>query len=302
MSFASEIKNSLCRIGDCSPCCRTAELAAAICFAGSVLGSEIRIKTENESVAERIAALISEILGDEPVSYETAKKQGGIHTVTVAGEYSVQSLADALLLDSGGDMLVLCPNRGILRSTCCKNAFLRGAFLGGGSMSDPTKNYHAEFVTKTPPLADLLYELLIEENISAKMTVRKNSFVVYVKDSEAIANLIGLMGAGASMMDFYNIKIERELRNNVNRQVNCDSANVDKITAAAEKHLAAIRKIRSTIGFEKLPPTLGEIADLREQNPEMSLKELGTLLAPPIGKSGVNHRLERICEIAEDIK
>ena len=160
-------------------------------------------------------------------------------------------------------------------------------------MSDPEKNYHLEFVTRTAPLADRLYELLEALSLPAKITVRKNSFVVYIKDSEAIAQLLGLIGAGGSMMAFYNIKIERELRNTVNRQVNCDSANLDKITAAAGRQIAAIQKIQQTTGFDNLPPVLGEIAVLRLENPEMSLKELGALLDPPIGKSGVKDVYKR---------
>ena len=302
MSFASEIKESLCRVSDNSKCCARAELAAAVCFAGTYRNGKIKIKTENEGVAERICFLAGIVSGNEfakrHIVCEKPKKSGGMYSVTVS-EDSAALFADMLMIDTAGEGL--CPAAEICEKSCCASAFVRGAFLGGGSVSDPEKNYHAEFVTKTPPLADLLYERLLGEDIGAKMTVRKDSFVVYVKDSEAIASMLGIMGAGIPMMDFYNIKIERELRNNVNRQVNCDNANADKITAAAKRHLTAIKKVKNAIGLEKLPPVLGEIALLREQNPEMSLKELGTLLTPPIGKSGVNHRLERICEIARDI-
>ncbi len=301
MSFASNIKQHLCAIVPDMPCCQAAQLCALICFSGTVNSQQkLKIKTENEGVAEHAKLLLSQIISADDFSYTRPKSESGIHFITIAGTNSLAALYDTLMLSQNADTY-LCPFKTIYSSPCCKTAFLRGAFLGGGSISDPSKNYHAEFVTKTAKLADMLYELLLSEQISAKITVRKNSFVVYIKDSEAIASLLGLMGAGMSMMEFYNIKIEREVRNNVNRQVNCDSANLDKITAAAGKQLDAIRKIEATIGFDSLQPTLAEIATLRIQNPEMSLKELGTLLNPPIGKSGVNHRLERICEIAENL-
>lgn len=296
MSFASKIKESLCRTQADRPCCRAAELTALVCFAGTYAQGRLKIKTEHESVAQRVVTLLSDLLGEGGCAYTRPKRESGWHTVTVSG-YAAESLFDALSLYQNG-VVTLCPADVTRLSACCRTAFLRGAFLGGGSMSDPEKNYHLEFVTKTAPLADRLYELLEALSFPAKITVRKNSFVVYIKESEAIAQLLGLIGAGGSMMEFYNIKIERELRNTVNRQVNCDSANLDKITAAAGRQIAAIEKIRRTIGFDSLPPVLSEMAALRLENPEMSLSELGALLDPPIGKSGVNHRLERICEIA----
>lgn len=296
MSFASKIKESLCKTQADRSCCRTAELTALVCFSGTYAQGRLKLKTEHESVARRVVTLLSDLLGADEFSYEKPQRVSGWHTVTVSG-YAAESLFDALSLYQNG-VVTLCPADVSRLSACCRTAFLRGAFLGGGSMSDPEKNYHLEFVTRTAPLADRLYELLESLPLPAKITVRKNSFVVYIKESEAIAQLLGLIGAGGPMMEFYNIKIERELRNTVNRQVNCDSANLDKITAAAGRQIAAIEKIRRTIGFDSLPPVLGEIAELRLENPEMSLKELGALLNPPIGKSGVNHRLERICEIA----
>lgn len=300
MSFASEIKQALVRVTSESECCMAAELAAIVCFAGVRSDGAIKIKTENSSVCERAAELICTALDEDCFSYNAAKKKSGINTLTIEKEHLLDKIF-ALTEISPDTDAPLCPSADICTNDCCRAAFLRGAFLGGGSASDPEKNYHAEFVTKTPPLADILYEILLTLGISAKITVRKNSFVVYIKDSEAIASLLGIMGAGTSMMDFYNIKIERELRNTVNRQVNCDNANLDKVTDAAQKHIAAINRIRETAGLELLSPLLREAARVRTENPEMSLKELGQLLDPPIGKSGINHRLERICEIADSL-
>ncbi len=300
MSFASTIKDSLCTIPVENECCRLSQLVALVGFAGTYSAERLKIKTENENVALCVSQMLCDITPSDSISYKMPKTKSGIHIVTLSGDDATLVAKKLFISDENGNIPSF-EQEDIIKGQCCKMAFLRGAFLGGGSMSDPSKNYHAEFVTKNARLADFVAAILLSEDISAKITVRKNSFVIYIKDSEAIANLLGLMGAGMSMMEFYNIKIEREVRNNVNRQVNCDSANVDKITAAASKQLEAIRKIKATIGFESLPETLVEIATLREQNPEMSLKELGTLLSPPIGKSGVNHRLERICEIADNL-
>lgn len=300
MSFASNIKQALVRIPHESDCCKAAELSAIVCFAGVRTDIGIKIKTENSSVCERAAELICDVINKDDFVYIESKKQNGLHTLSIKDTQMAESLFAITKINKSADA-PLCPDKTFIESDCCRASFLRGAFLGGGSVSDPEKNYHAEFVTKTAPLADMLYEGLLEEGISAKITVRKNSFVVYIKDSEGIASLLGVMGAGMGMMDFYNIKIERELRNTINRQVNCDNANIDKVTLAAERHIAAINKIKNTVGLETLPPTLYEAALVRLENPESSLLELGTLLSTPIGKSGVNHRLERICEIAEKI-
>ena len=149
--------------------------------------------------------------------------------------------------------------------------------------------------------ADKLFEMLSELNIKSKLTVRKNNFVIYIKEFEVIAELLGLLGAGAKMMDLYNLKIEKELRNEVNRMVNCDSANIKKITAAAQNHVNAINKIIEAGMMDTLPQTLSEIAYLRLENPDSSLDELGKLLKTPIGKSGVNHRLNRLVEFAKSL-
>ncbi len=299
MSFASDIKENLCRIDDDKKCCKLSQLVAMVCFLGKYDGNRLKIKTENEAVALCLSELLSGYIKSDEFLYSAPNNQSSMHSIVINDKNTITSLANAFILDISKKTLL--PNKSLYEKECCKTAFLRGAFLGSGSVSDPSKNYHAEFVTSSAPLADMLYELLLSEQIGAKITVRKNNFVVYIKDSEAIASLLGFMGAGMSMMEFYNIKIEREVRNNVNRQVNCDNANLDKITLAAQKQIAAIRKIENTIGFDTLAPTLKEIAALRIENPEMSLKELGFLLTPPISKSGVNHRLDKICEIADKI-
>ena len=311
MSFASESKEAICKTAEGIWCCKRSELAALVCFAGnitrsvsydehgSVVTDALRIKIEHKSVASRIAMLLKDVLGIADFEAETPANKRGCYIITIADKSMLDNLADGLGLVRDGN-IQLHPSEAVYDFDCCKEAFIRGAFLGGGSLVDPEKNYHMEFVTRTAVLADKLAEIMDFYGVRAKTIVRKDSFVVYVKESDAIAELLGVMGAGKAMMELYNIKIEKELRNTVNRQVNCDSANMGKITAAAKLQCDAIRRIIAGGRFGKLPDTLKEIAVIRLDNPDISLKELGEMLDPPIGKSGVNHRMKRILEAAGD--
>lgn len=301
MSFASEAKLAICKSQAPTWCCRRSELSALICFAADIAADgSLKIRIESEAVALRICRLLDDILGLKGMQFSSPSVPGGWYTLVISNPETIENLADGLGLFHDGT-LALYPDESITDFDCCKLSFIRGAFLGGGSIIAPEKNYHMEFVTKTAKLADKLTELLEFYGVGAKLTVRKNYFVVYLKESETIAELLGSLGAGGAMMELYNVKIERELRNAVNRQVNCDSANMDKIAAAASRQLQAIKKIADTVGLDQLPHTLREMAQLRTENPELPLGELGKLANPPIGKSGVNHRLGRIVDFAESL-
>lgn len=185
---------------------------------------------------------------------------------------------------------------------CCQKAYLRGAFLCVGSISDPQKSNHLEFVCESNTLAEVLVLYMKNFDISAKVIQRKNSYVVYLKDGEDIANLLILLGAYVSLMNYENHRILKEISNSVNRRVNCETANIAKTVNAATKQLEDIHLIKSTCGLEFLPLNLREIAKIRLEYPDLSMNELGKLLKNPIGKSGVNHRLRKISEFAETIK
>ena len=191
---------------------------------------------------------------------------------------------------------------GTLRRSCCKRAFLRGAYLCIGSMSNPGKSYHLEFDCVKEERAKLLRELIADFDIPAKIARRKKYYVVYVKEGSAICDMLNIMGAHVSMMDFENYRIVKEVRNSVNRKVNCETANITKTVNAAAAQVRDIELIRETCGFGRLPETLREIAELRLEYQEATLQELGQLLTPPVGKSGVNHRLRKLNLIAESIK
>ena len=184
---------------------------------------------------------------------------------------------------------------------CCIMSYIRGAFLGGGSISDPKKSYHLEFDAKYEPEADRLCSMLSKCGVASKMTYRKGHYIVYIKEYSVIADTLGIIGDSSSAFEIYNISIEKDVRNSINRQMNCENANMDKVADAYMKHLSAIEKVKNTVGIETLPEVLQEIARVRVMYPEDSLKQLGERLENPIGKSGVNHRLNRIVAIADEI-
>lgn len=271
--------------------CAAAELSGIARFAGTVKGKKLCLSTENRNAAERIVKDMSEGFGIN-AEYSGEKT----YRIQIEKQYEIENLAEILFPELEGGMI-----EEIMPFECCRASYVRGAFLGGGSVNDPQKGYHMEFVTKYEKEAKLLREVLGEAGFSSKITSRKGNYIVYIKECETIADILGYLGAGKSALDFYNIQIEKDMRNKVNRRVNCETANVEKVAKAAYRQIKAIEKIKKERGLDRLPDSLSEIAKLRLEFPEDSLKELGERLSPSIGKSGVNHRLNRIIELAEEI-
>ena len=189
----------------------------------------------------------------------------------------------------------------LVQQTCCKRAFIRGAFMAAGSISDPNKSYHFEIVCHTLEQAQQLKELMEFFEAEPKIVERKERMVVYLKEGSQIVDLLNVMEAYVSLMNLENVRILKEMRNSVNRKVNCETANINKTVNAAVKQMEDIKRIRDTIGFDNIPEPLAEIAQARLDYPEATLKELGTYLDPPVGKSGVNHRLRKLAAIAENL-
>ena len=190
----------------------------------------------------------------------------------------------------------------ILQNTCCKRAFIRGAFLAGGSMSDPNKSYHFEIVCHTLDQGKQLQSVMQSFDTDAKIVERKGHYVVYLKEGSQIVDMLNVMEAYVALMNLENVRILKEVRNTINRKVNCETANINKTVNAAVKQVEDIELIRERIGLDNLPDNLREMALLRLEYPEATLKELGNYLEPPVGKSGVNHRLRKLSAIAEDLK
>lgn len=287
MSFSSEIKNKLCGVKlECAGCV-AAELAGLIRFSGSVTEERIKFTTENPAIAERVEHNLYEGFGLKKCM--THKESTRAYTFLTEDINEIENISSVINSED------------CMPFECCRASYVRGVFLGGGSVNNPQKNYHLEFGTKTESEAEFLMKILEEHGFGAKLIERKGRMIVYIKEFEKIADLLGYIGAGKGALEMFSVQIEKQVRNDINRRVNCENANTDKMTKASSKHTYAIKKIKQAGVWDKLPDVLKEIGQLRVDNPEMSLKELGENTVPPIGKSGVNHRLSRIIEIADEL-
>ena len=190
----------------------------------------------------------------------------------------------------------------VLQRTCCRRAFLRGAFLSSGSITDPERNYHFEIACLSDAKAQQLKDFIGFFGLEAKIVIRKKYHVVYLKEGAMISDILNIMEAHVSMMKFENVRIVKDVRNSVNRRVNCEAANINKTVSAARKQIEDIEYIKNTIGLEKLPENLRDAAYARLEEPDATLKELGEMLNPPVGKSGINHRLRKLSQMAQDIR
>ena len=313
MSFSSTVKEELSRQLTTARHCQIAEMAAILSLCGRVKISAsdhfaIAIHTENLAVARKYFTLLKKTFN---INTDVLIRQGLLparsRTYVVAvreHEDALRVLQAAKLLDANGEIaedLSLVHNV-IVQNTCCRRAFIRGAFLAAGSISDPEKFYHFEIVCATEPKARQIQSIMATFDIDAKIVIRKRYYVVYIKEGSQIVDILNVMEAHLSLMELENIRILKEMRGNVNRQVNCETANINKTVSAAVKQIEDIEFIRDTVGFESLPDGLAQIARARLLKPEATLKELGEDLEPPVGKSGVNHRLRKLGEMAEKLR
>lgn len=289
MSFSSEVKEELEKVIPGSRHCQLAELAAIIHFGCKIKEEgenrdEIRISSENPFAFRKYFTLLKKtfIINDDVIKI--------LQAVKVCDEDGhMHPLSDAV-------------NPLLIKNSCCRRTFLRGAFLCIGSMSDPKKGYHLEFVCENEAHAAQIQQTIWSFDIEAKIVRRKKYHVVYLKEGAGIVDLLNVMGAHLSLMLLENLRIEKEVRNSVNRQVNCEAANITKTVNAAGKQIEDILLLQKNYGLSNLPDNLRQMAEARLEHPESSLQELGGYLNPPVGKSGVNHRLRKLSEIAEKIK
>ncbi len=303
-TFTAGTKNYLSRFPLAGECCLAAELASFLHMKGNIEVTSGRLAltvvTENPAVARRIFSLFKELYGLSTEIFYRQKsrlKKNNVYLVQTRGEERIRHILQSLgRLDQGGS-LTLTPNMKMLRRRCCKKAFLRGAFLAGGYLSDPGSAYHLELVTDYEEHSRALIELLQNFKLKAKVNQRKKVFVVYLKGSDAIASFLQVIGAHESLMEFENTRVVKDVRNRINRLINFETANLNKTVDAALQQLEDIKLIQGTIGLERLPKSLRPLAELRLAYPEATLKELGSMLDPPLGKSGVNHRFRKIRSI-----
>ena len=313
MSFSSSVKEELSRQNPAARHCQIAEIAAIISFCGHVKITardrfSIRIQTENLWVARKFFTLLRKtfkIEAEITVRRGNNQKKSRTYTITVSEHKdTLKVLQAARLLDENYEVKenLSLEHNVIVQRDCCRRAFLRGAFLAAGSISNPYRFYHYEIVCATCQKAEQLRALICGFDIDAKIVQRKKYYVVYVKEGSQIVSLLGFMEANISLLDLENIRILKEMRGSVNRKVNCEAANINKTVSAAVKQIDDISYIRDSIGFSELSDALEEIAQLRLQYPEATLKELGLMLNPSVGKSGVNHRLRKLSSIAEELR
>jgi len=312
MSYSIVVKSEVIQKISLNSCCSNALLVAFILFSGIIQKNDdifnIKVSSENAQVAK--------------LFFLTAKKYLNKHcevTIRRNNKLNKNYTYSVIIPDRGDNISILkklnlikkmdkeyvltdiISNR-LVQKKCCKKAFLQGFFLSCGSISNPEKMYHLEFDVKKFDHAVFVSQLLGQMVGDAKIVERKSHYVVYLKESEHIIEFLNIVGAHCALLDFENIRIMKELRNNVNRLVNCETANLEKTIEASIRHIENIEFIQKTIGIDNLPKNLREIANLRLKFKEASLKELGSMLSTPLGKSGVNHRLRKIDQMAEELR
>ena len=308
MSFSLITKNELARVVGPRLCCKTSELAALIKMDGSlqINGRKIAlsIANHNAAVARKVIKLSKDLFGirtEVLVKKKVRLRKNNVYLVRIPPQPELlQMLVKLGMLKENGALLKDLPGE-LLQKECCRRAYLRGVFLGGGSVNNPGGTYHLEIITGDGRHAEAVSGLLQQFGLPSRISSRKQWYVVYLKDSEQIVECLNIMGAHTALLEFENTRIYKDMRNKVNRLVNCETANLNKTVNAAMRQSENIRLIAGAIGFAKLPQALREIAELRLRYPDASLKELGELLDPPLGKSGVNHRLRKLDKIAQQL-
>ncbi len=271
MSFSGKVKEELAEQISAARHCRIAELAAILSFCGEVKKDEILLHTDHPAVVRKYFTLLKKTFNIE----------------RALGSEEMQSVIKAVTGPS------------LTQKSCCRRAYLRGAFFVSGSVNDPDKSYHLEIACKRETQAQELIRLLQSFEIDARMTLRKNYPIVYLKEGAQIVDTLNVIGAHVALMDYENSRIIKDMRNSVNRRVNCETANIGKTVSAFCKQMEDIRIVKASGAFKELPEGLRAVAKAREEHPNATLKELGELMDPPVGKSGVNHRLRKLSELAD---
>lgn len=318
MSFSAEVKKELAKSVPGARHCQIAELAAMIAMVAEIQykdGKPVRlyITTERSVIARNMSGLIRKLFHYFPeVSVRRCGSNSRLYRMVVTDAVMVQKMLDTLKLTDpekdvvGGFANVNCQDMKlsglVTQQDCCKRAFLKGVFMTSGSISDPNKGYHLEIVCNNDIRASFIKKLMKEFDIEGRIVKRKRYRVVYVKDGAMIVDILNIMGAHISLMNMENVRILKDISNNINRRVNCEAANLNKTVSAAVKQIQDINYIIETKGINYLPENLRALAEARLDAEDASLKELGEMMNPPLGKSGVNHRLRKISEIADELR
>lgn len=305
MTYARKAKNELARRELGQRCCQSAELTAFIRLNGNIQISRqsfgLHVVTSNAAIARRIFSLFKQIFkfnSELLVRRKIRLRKNNVYIIRLTETAQVLEVLTKLeLLREGA--LTQTISKTITQNKCCRRAYLRGAFLAAGSVTNPENSYHLEIYTDYHPQAADLAELMASFDVEAKITTRKRGYLVYLKGGEQIVEFLNIIGAHGALLNFENVRILKDMRNRINRLVNFETANVNKTVEASVRQLEMIRLIEDKFGLEALEAPLREVARLRLQHPEASLQELGDLLDPPLGKSGVNHRMRKLEKISQ---
>lgn len=311
MTFSLDAKNELSKLELSDKCCQLVELAALVRMNGTIsIGSNrinLKFTTENASIARRIFSIIKTFYETEVevmVRRNRQLKKNNNYLILInQGDISRKILEDVGFIKKD-DIIshrYKMPDD-LIKNRCCKRSYIRGAFLGGGSISNPEKAYHLEFVTNNEEFAEDLSDIINSFGLKSKVIMRKDNYVVYLKEAEQISDLLNIVGAHQALLKFEDIRVLKDVRNNINRIVNCETANLTKTIDASMRQIEQIEIINNKMGLNRLPANLRVVAEIRLNNPDATLKEIGELLDPPIGKSGVNHRFRKIEEIARELQ
>ena len=299
-SFSAGAKAELCRNIPQKQCCALAECYGVLLFCNSFSFDGIRIITESREFSQRLPKLFRKAFG-VTFDLQPETEASGKQNFQISDPEKLHRIMDAYGFDPK-ETVALHINLPVIEEDCCKTAFLRGAFLAGGSVTDPGKGYHLELTTVHQSVAREAYTLMEEVlNFYPKTASRGGGQVLYLKQSDQISDCLAFLGAPVAAMGIIEAKLEKELNNKVNRRCNCDEANTSKVVEAAQEQLAAIRSLRERGVLEQLPQKLQQAALAREENPESSLTELASLMEPPITKPAMNHRLKKLVQLAQEV-
>lgn len=296
MSFCSHVKAELSRHPINKPCCSIAEAYGVLLFCNTFSPNAVRIVTENSDFAQRLPKLFKRAFD---ISFDqTPEQEQGKQVFSISAPEKISVIYDAFGLELQ-TTVSLHVNLSVLEEECCRISFLRGAFMAGGSVTDPEKRYHLELATSHLRVGREVYSLLMEQGFFPKDTSRGGNSILYFKQSDYIEDVLTTLGAPVCAMQIMEAKVEKEFRNKINRRVNCDTANVGKAVNAAQEQLAAIRKLEKMGVYEALPDKLRKTAELRRAHPEATLLELAQMQDPPLTKSAINHRMRKIMELSK---
>ena len=305
MSFSNEVKNELARIEVAKKCCEKAELLGLLRMSGAVIlqgrNMGINFSTENAALARRMLQMLKtnyNVQTEVLVARSRRLKKNNRYQVRVIPSKEAGKALHELQLLPYSDA---AERHKLLAKSCCRRAFLRGVFMAGGSVSKPSSDYHLELVTENEELARSIVKVLHGFSLPARITDRKNDYIVYIKEGNAITDFLSVIGAHNALMEFENVRIVKEMRNNVTRVVNCETANLNKVVQAAVEQLESIRYLEKIGYFGKLPDVLRATAELRLEHPDASLAELVRIMSGKITKSGLNHRLKKLQQIAKEM-